>query len=44
VGGEEWFLVLLVISFIRLEHSVEPRKKLLGAVVAMQNNGTTNPR
>jgi hypothetical protein len=42
MGGEERFLILLVVGFVRLKHSVEPRKKFLGTVVAVQNDGTEN--
>jgi len=44
VGRKEGFLVLLVVGFVCLEHSVEPRKKFLGTVVAVQNDGTAKKK
>jgi len=42
VGREERLLVFLEVSFIGLEHPIEPRKELLSAVVAMEDNGTVS--
>jgi len=40
VGREKRLLMLLEVSFIGLEHAIEPRKEFLGAVVAVENDGT----
>jgi len=39
VGGEKGFSFLLVVSLIGIEHTVEPGKELLGAVVGVENDG-----
>mmetsp|Transcript_7207 Transcript_7207/g.17625 ORF Transcript_7207/g.17625 Transcript_7207/m.17625 type:complete len:365 (-) Transcript_7207:37-1131(-) len=38
VRGEKRFSVLLVVILVGLEHTVEPREKLLGTVIGMENN------
>ena len=40
VRGEEGFTVLLEVLFVGLEHAVKPQAKLLGTVVAVQDNWT----
>lgn len=42
VGGKEGFLMMLVVSFVCFKHSIEPRKKLFGTVIAVQNDRTAN--
>jgi hypothetical protein len=38
VGGEECLLVFFKVRLVSLQHPVEPRKELVGTVVAVQNN------
>ena len=38
VGGEERLLVLLEVLFVGSEHSIEPRKELLGTVIRVKND------
>lgn len=40
VGGEEGFTVLFVVSLVSGEHTIEPRKEFLGAMVRVQYDGT----
>jgi hypothetical protein len=35
VAGEERLAMLLEILLIRIEHTIQPRQKLLGAVISM---------
>jgi hypothetical protein len=39
VRREQWFLVLLEVGLIRLKHAIKPRKKLLGAVIRVHDDG-----
>lgn len=39
VAGEEGLAVLLEVALILIEHTVEPRKQLLGAVVGVEDDG-----
>lgn len=39
VGGEEGLAVHLEVLLVGVEHAIEPRKQLLGAVVGVQDNG-----
>ena len=40
VRGEERLLMLLVVLFVGFEHTVEPGKELMGAVIAVKDHGT----
>lgn len=40
VRGEEGLAVLLVVRFIGLEHTVEPREEFLGTVIGVHNDGS----
>lgn len=44
VGGEERNAVDLVVSLVGIEHAVEPREELLGAVVGVEDNWDTVER
>lgn len=39
MAGEEGLAVLLEVALILIEHTVEPRKQLLGAVVGVEDDG-----
>jgi len=41
VGGEQGLSVLLVVGLVGIEHTIEPWKELLGAVVRVENDGDT---
>ena len=41
MGGEQGFLVLLVVSLVGFEHAIEPGQEFLGAVVAVHDDGAT---
>jgi hypothetical protein len=39
VGGEEGLAVQLEVSLIGIEHTIEPREELLGAVIGVKDDG-----
>jgi hypothetical protein len=39
VGGEEGLVVKLEVSLIGLEHTIQPREELLGAVIGVEDDG-----
>jgi hypothetical protein len=39
VRGEEGLAMLLEVCLIGIEHAIEPRQKLLGAVIGVENDG-----
>jgi len=41
VGGEEGLAVELEVALVLIEHTVEPGKELLGAVVGVEDDGDT---
>jgi hypothetical protein len=41
VAGEERLAVLLEILLVRIKHAIQPRQKLLGTVVGVQDNRDT---
>lgn len=41
VAGEEGLAVELEVALVLIEHAVEPRQELLGAVVGVQHDGNT---
>jgi hypothetical protein len=41
VAGEERLAVLLEILLVRIKHAIQPRQKLLGAMVGVQDNRDT---
>lgn len=41
VAGEKWFAVDLEVGLIGIKETVQPRQKLLGAVVGVKNDGDT---